>query len=439
MSRALLRIFLATLLSASLACATTSPPTAEPGAEGSQPEQTAAPGEAVEPELPAGDDADKKTQAQKRGKNPIAKRAEAGLESTIMGTVIGGQIGGTYGAAIGAAIFGLYGLITGDVPFDSGRSGSPSAGRRGGADADEALESEIEEELAKQEELEAEIEAELKRQEELLAAINKQEEINEAVRQERADRLDQDFDTDPLSAPTPPQERDIPDTLYERETRQVGKEKRVVKTLDADRDGRPEIQIVFDEKTGEMLSRAEDTDYDGLLDTQNTYEDQQIIERSEDTDHDGQPDRWTYYEDGRGTRVEVDRNYDGQRDGTYIYEGGTLAREEHDTNSDGVIDRRVEYQHRRRLVELEDRNADGEMDFWVYYDANENPIRVEKDTDGDGNADVWEHYEGDDPGEMVIVRKDEDLDGDGSVDVKSHYKKGKLNRKEVLNPSALKK
>lgn len=390
--------------------------------------------EADEDTEAASDDA--ATQAQARKPSALRRHAESAAEGAIIGTVVGGQIGGVYGAAAGAALFGLYGLITGDVPFDAGRPARGPAGPVGSAD--DAMEREIDDELDRQDALENEIEQELRRQEELLTAINRQEEINDSIRQEQAERTEGEFDYDPLSAPAPPYERrDIPDSLYEKSQDTEGRREVVVKTLDADRDGNPEIKLVYDERSGELLRRSEDTDYDGSLDAHNTYEDGQIAERSEDTNGDGKPDRWTRYENGRGISVEVDRDFDGKRDGNYAYADGWLSMEEHDTNGDGRIDRRVQFRGRQRALELEDSNGDGEMDVWIYYDAREIPTRIEKDTNGDGNPDVWEHYGGNAPGKMILVRKDQDLTGDGVVDVKSHYKKGKLNRKEVLNPSAL--
>ena len=47
------------------------------------------------------------------------RRAEAAAEGAIMGTVVGGMLG-PVGAVIGAGVFGLYGLVTGRPPLDSG-------------------------------------------------------------------------------------------------------------------------------------------------------------------------------------------------------------------------------------------------------------------------------------------------------------------------------
>ena len=363
----------------------------------------------------------------------LKRHAESGLEGLIVGTVVGAQMGGGHpiAAAAGAILFGLYALVTGDVPLVDDRQ------RERREDPRRALEEdEIADQLDRQDQLEDEIEAELRRQEELLDAINQQETLNEAIREEQQRRV-RAQDTDEMSAPAPPYERQIPESLFEIERGVDGVKGRVAKTLDADRDGRPEIEMVFDEKSGELVERSEDTNYDGKLDAHNRYENGRIAERSEDSNHDGKPDRWTEYENEHGTRVEVDRDYDGKRDGFYIYEQGSLEREEHDTNGDGRIDRRVEYEGRRRSVEIEDLDHNGKMDVWTHFDQAGRAVRVEKDTDSDGKVDVWEHYEGSKPDRMKIAHKEEDLDSDGSVDVKSHYENGKLSRKEILNPDAL--
>ena len=66
------------------------------------------------------------TVAQRRRQNQIARRAEAALESMIIGTVIGAQFG-PIGAAAGAGMFSLWGVITGDVPFEGGRRNAPAS------------------------------------------------------------------------------------------------------------------------------------------------------------------------------------------------------------------------------------------------------------------------------------------------------------------------
>ena len=438
------RLPLIALLTLGLACATSGPNPADPGAQdpagdaqdpagdvagdvGAGAPGTGAPG-ADNPQDPS-------TKQAQRGQSKVQKHAESGVEGMIVGTVIGGQLGGATGAAVGAAVFGLYGLVTGEVPFESGRGRGPR-GRRGGS-VDDALEAEVEDELERQRALESEIEEELRRQEELLESISRQEELNEVLRDEEEALAASERDSDPLSAPQAAAARKIPDSIFDTEVRGEGNGSRIAKTLDADRDGRPEIVIAMDGQTGQLLTRSEDTNYDGALDSTTVYDDTgEIAGLEEDTNHDGVADRWTDYGQEVGGRVEVDRDFDGVRDGFYIYENGTLAYEEHDTNNDGVIDRRVEYAARRRALELEDRDFNGGMDFKTFYDEREIPIRTELDTNEDGQTDVWEFYEGSDPAHVLLVRKEEDLNADGEVDVTSHYSDGKLVRKQILNPVA---
>jgi hypothetical protein len=415
------RLPLIALLALSLACATggapqVSDPEDRPPADvsdvGSAPDNPDTGSTKGDPATP--DPGEPTPKQAQRGPSKVRQHAESGVEGMIVGTVIGGQVGGTTGAAVGAAIFGLYGLVTGDVPFESGQGGP--RGRRGGT-VDDSLEREVEDELERQRALESEIEEELRRQEELLESISRQEELNESLRREEEDKqLAAERESDPLAAPVAEVPRKIPDSIFDTEYRSDGEEERIVKTLDADRDGRPEIVIGMDGKSGQLMTRSEDTNYDGELDSTTSYgEDGQIA--------------------GLGGRVEVDRDFDGVRDGFYTYEGGQLAYEEHDTNNDGVIDRRVEYEARHRTLELEDRDFNGTMDFRTFYDANAIPIRTELDTNEDGQTDVWEYYEGADPANILLVRKEEDLNSDGEVDVTSHYSDGKLIRKEINDPS----
>ena len=416
------RIATALLFCTSVACATGGQPPDPSGSSEPVSSDPTVDGATGEPQPPP-------TSSQTGPGNPIGARAESAMEGLIIGTVIGGQIAGSYGAAAGAALFGLYGLITGDVPLQGGRSPSSRRGRP----SDDDLEREIEDELSNQAELEDEIEEELRRQEELLAAINREESIEESIRKEEVQQLEREGTGDPLSAPRLPHERQLPETIYDVEVR----EDQIHKTLDADRDGHPEIEIIVDKRSGQTKSRAEDTDYDGLLDVHNSYSKGELVLRTEDTNGDGMPDRWTHYKNGQGTLVEVDRDFDGTKDGFHAYDGGVLVYEEHDTDNDGKVDRRVEYTNRRRAVEMEDRDGDGTMDFRTFFDANEVPERTEADSDGDGKTDVWEYYEGDQSAHVVLVRKTEDLNSDGDVDVTSFYENGKLIRKEVSDPDLL--
>ena len=305
------RIALFVALTTGLACASAPAP---PVGSGSDPQASA-------PAADPGATGDPAAQAQKASGGALQQHAESGMESMIIGTVVGGQIMGAYGAAVGAALFGLYGFITGDVPFETGvgAQGPPGRGRGpgGGAGPDSMLDQQIEDELSRQDALEDEIESELKRQEELLASINQHEEINVSIQQEQHARA-VESSSDPMAAPRPPYERKLPDSIFDTTRSQAGQKERITKTLDADRDGQPEVEMVFDADSGELMTRSEDTDYDGVLDAVHRYEGGVVVERIEDTNHDGKPDRWTAYENEVGSRKEVDRNFDGVPDAFYV-------------------------------------------------------------------------------------------------------------------------
>ena len=107
----------------------------------------------------------------------------------------------------------------------------------------------------------------MRRQEELLGSISRQEDLTEALREEEEALVAAERDSDPLAAPQAAPARKIPDSIFDTEVRGEGSTARIDKTLDADRDGRPEIVIAMDGQTGQLLTRSEDTDYDGTLDS----------------------------------------------------------------------------------------------------------------------------------------------------------------------------
>jgi hypothetical protein len=48
----------------------------------------------------------------------LVRRGVNGMKGAVIGFVVGASLGGLVGAEIGASSFGLYGLVTGEVPFD---------------------------------------------------------------------------------------------------------------------------------------------------------------------------------------------------------------------------------------------------------------------------------------------------------------------------------
>ena len=71
-----------------------------------------------------------------------------------------------------------------------------------------------------------------------------------------------------------------------------------------------------------------------------------------DVDFDGTLDTWETYEEDRMASRVVDRNNDGVKDAFYVYEGDSLVEERHDANNDGKIDLDGFVSHRLTLDEV---------------------------------------------------------------------------------------
>jgi hypothetical protein len=137
-----------------------------------------------------------------------------------------------------------------------------------------------------------------------------------------------------------------------------------VETMDTNNDGKPDIKMVFDTKTGKESCRITDLD------------------------HDGKPDLYEYY-DANGTLRRRESSFDesGVVDSVEFFEGGRLAKRELDTTG----------QHR--------------IDTWDYFDpASGKRVRRERDSTNDGRVDQWWTYDGD---KVTIAI---DRNGDGKPD-----------------------
>lgn len=380
----------------------------------------------------------------------IGQRASSALEGALMGAVIGGQMG-PIGAAVGAASAMIYSAITGQVPFSAGPSwgSGPLPTER---DRENALEDEIEREMARQASLETEIEDELSRQEGLLEQIERDDALDSppapvdpvaSLPPEESEPTE----TDPRAAPAEPKDRALPEIVFEQEEIVVPKDTWgndrdmpvVKRTLDADRDGVPEQVRYVDPRTGRMVHKEQDRDYDGRIDAWQNYSGDSVAARQLDENDDGRPDVWEEYEGGRMTSRQVDRDQDGNRDAFYDYEGGSLVEERHDTNGDGRTDLVVTYRDRVRARSEEDTSKDGHMDTWTTYQVvgdAEVISRVERDKTASGSPNVFEIYEPNE-GKPQLVRREEDVNGDGDIDIISVYENGRLVRREVSDPALM--
>lgn len=320
----------------------------------------------------------------------------------------------------------------------------PAGPGRGDSNDTDSLAQQIEREVARGDELELQIDDELSRQNQLLEKIEgdpiaprtAESDVGAVGLAERAD---------PRIAPTAPGDRDLPRAIFEEKPLIVSKGTwgnddllDVIRlSLDADRDGKPEQIRYIERRSGKIVRKEQDRDYDGTLDSWHDYEDGQLAARVIDADGNGRPDAWEQYTGRRMTSRAIDRDNDDVKDAFYRYQGDSLVEERHDSDNDGRIDRRVFYEQRRRTRAEEDRNRDGRMDTWTTYrvvNGDEVVARVESDSKGRGKPDVFETYDTQ-GGQTVLSKREEDVNGDGKIDVTSIYVKGKLVRREIADPS----
>ena len=298
--------------------------------------------------------------------------------------------------------------------------------------AENSLDAKMQREIDRGRSLESDVEAELRRQEDLLRSIDLDKETEralEAVAEEEVNLLER---ANTRIAPRAPVERKLPVSIFESET----VDGVLRRSLDADRDGHPEQIRYLDPRTGEMLRKESDRDYDGAIDLWQTYQGGAISGQQIDTNGDGRVDQWEQFSRGRMTEREIDRDTDGHKDAIYKYSGDSLVEERHDHNNDGKSDLIMNYRDRYLFKKQEDRTKNGQIDSWTSYGVKgdrELPIRIERDTNGSGKIDLTETFEID-SGEPVIARREEDKNGDGVTDVISIYENGKLVKREFANP-----
>ena len=316
----------------------------------------------------------------------------------------------------------IYSAITGHVPLDDanppepGRSPASSEAQRAAA-------------------IEAEISGELERQEQLA--------VDEQAQSDPPPAPEPPAPEDParLAAVAAPAPREIPERLLavERVTIAAGEWQNARpleverRTLDADRDGRPEEVRYHDAASGELLRAEQDRDFDGTLDAWLVYAGTALEVRTLDENGDGRSDAWERYAQGHLAQRTEDTNADGVRDLFFRYQGDSLVERLEDSNGDGQIDRVTSYVARRRSKTEEDRSLDGTMDTWITWsvvDTKEVVSRVARDTRGTGRPDVTEVYETVE-GETRLARREEDTNGDGKADVLSVYEKGRLVQRAV--------
>ncbi len=60
------------------------------------------------------------------------------------------------------------------------------------------------------------------------------------------------------------------------------------------------------------------------------------------------------------------------------------------------------------ILRERDTNDDGNVDVWMFYDQNNVPVLMVRDTDFDGRPDSWDHFKN---GKPFLAQEDQDYDG----------------------------
>jgi hypothetical protein len=302
----------------------------------------------------------------------------------------------------------------------------------------------LQDEVARGKLLESEVEAELRRQEELLRSIDVDKATEEALNAAAAQEINLLERADTRMAPKAPVDRRLPSAIFDSDKIAVQQGQWgsnpamnvTRRSLDADRDGKPEEIRYLDVSNGQMVRKESDRDYDGAIDTWQSYSGGAISSRQIDSDGDGKVDQWEKYARGRMTERSVDRDLDGRKDAYYRFSGDSLVEEKHDNDEDGNPNLVISYRDRHTAKKAEDRTKNGRIDTWVSYSVQgdkELPVRIERDTDASGKVDIIEEFDIS-SGEPIIAKREEDKNGDGTPDITSIYKNGKLSRREISDP-----
>ncbi len=135
-------------------------------------------------------------------------------------------------------------------------------------------------------------------------------------------------------------------------------------TYDLNHNGRLDMTQVYDENGTTLLQSVYDFDFDGRPDQITYYSAGKARQHHLDTDFDRVIDTWiTCDEDGWVSGIERQRHRGpGGRDTFEVYERGVLAAASYDTNRSGAVDRWEVYEEGRLIKVRFDDNGDGNVD-----------------------------------------------------------------------------
>ena len=245
----------------------------------------------------------------------------------------------------------------------------------------------------------------------------------------------------------------------------------VEQKTDGDGDGRIERVVLFDEKgqphlsrhdmdangtfetvrhyvAGEITRQEKDSNGDGAFDIVLTFENAEPALQKRDTNHDGRFDVTTWYASGQPHKEEKDTNFDDtadvfitfdkdsqplkiQEDTRYTgridrirhFKKGIVSEVIADGDGDGFLESHSYFKDGKISTQTQDENKDTRADVTIFFNAKEEKVRVESDTDYSGRVDAWEYFT-----DQVLVRAERDSNNDGQVDLKVYYRDAERQR-----------
>jgi len=146
-----------------------------------------------------------------------------------------------------------------------------------------------------------------------------------------------------------------------------------------------------------------------------------------DSDKDGKIDQIAHFDKrGKIIKLEIDSNSDEIMDRFQYYEQEEVKGVERDTNYDQKIDAWDYFEAGKRTRHERASTETGQVNQIIKFDAEERPLKIQKDTTGDGLFDSIYHFK-----EGSISHSTKDMDGDGKVNVWQTYRDDKLLERRV--------
>jgi antitoxin component YwqK of YwqJK toxin-antitoxin module len=193
-------------------------------------------------------------------------------------------------------------------------------------------------------------------------------------------------------------------------------------TIDKTGDGNVNVWNTYQNK--QVIYKKTDENGDGLPESEIFYDQKQAPQKSgHDLDADGYLETRREYIDGKLVMEKKDLNQDTVFDLIIEYKNGGKLIEARDSNFDGVDDIETRYENGKKVQCNQDSDCDGIMERTVFFDKNENPVKIILDTNGNNVPDQWQYFNNN-----ILECFETDRNHDGKPDLKIFYANGNKQR-----------